>query len=140
MSSRAMQLGSVMLKSSVLPDTCAWIDFFRGVDTPLSNGLEQALLAGSVVTCGVVQYELLQGIRKPGEEEMILSAFQAVPFLEMTQSLWSEAGRLAAQLRSKGHTLPLSDILIATLAKKHSAAILTVDKHFDLIPSVRVLS
>ena len=139
MNSQEMRQGRVMLKSSVLPDTCAWIDFFRGVDTPLSKRLEEALLAGSVVTCGVVQYELLQGIRKTGEEKLILSAFQAVPFLEMSQSLWREAGRLAAQLRSKGHTLPLSDILIATLAKKHTAAILTVDKHFDLIPSLKVL-
>lgn len=127
-----------MTTVSVLPDTCAWIDFFRGRQTSLAMALEQALLSGAVVTCGVVQYELLQGIKKEAEGKTILTAFQAVPFLELSRELWSEAGRLAAQLRGQGHTLPLSDILIATLARKHSATVLTIDNHFSVIPGLRI--
>jgi predicted nucleic acid-binding protein len=122
----------------MLPDTCAWIDFFRGRQTPLAQALEQALRNGTVVTCGVVQYELMQGVKGAAEGKAILGAFQAVPFLEVSQELWIEAGHLASQLRSKGHTLPLSDILIATLAKKHSATLLTIDGHFSAIPGLKV--
>lgn len=125
-----------MAMVSVLPDPCAWIDFFRGRNTPLTTALEQALLNGAVVTCGVVQYELLQGIKKGAGGKSMVTAFQAVPFLELSRELWIEAGRLAAELRSQGHTLPLSDILIATLARKHDATVLTIDNHFSVIPGL----
>ena len=127
-----------MSGTDILPDTCAWIDFFRGSPTTLSAALEQALLKGSVVTCGVVLYELTQGIKSPSEEKALTNAFQAVPFLELSRTLWTEAGRLSSALRAGGHTLPLSDILIATLAKNHGATILTIDGHFSLVPGLNV--
>ena len=71
---------------------------------------------GRVVTCGVVLYELVQGIKHPAEEAALLNAFSAVPILELSTELWIEAGGLSAKLRTQGHTLPLSDLLIAVLA------------------------
>jgi predicted nucleic acid-binding protein len=127
------------VSASILPDTCAWIDFFRGSQTPLAAATEQALLNGSVVTCGVVLYELTQGIRNADEEKALHSAFRAVPFLDLSGSDWGEAARLSATLRTKGHTLPLSDILIAHLAREHGATVLTVDGHFSLVPGLRVV-
>jgi len=85
-----------------------------------------------------VQYELLQGVKVSQEADAILAAFEAVPFLETSIDVWQTAARLAAQLRSKGHSIPLSDILIATLAIKHDATILTVDTHFSVVPGVEV--
>ncbi|MFZ2950122.1 MAG: PIN domain-containing protein [Desulfuromonadaceae bacterium] len=123
----------------VMPDTCAWIDFFRGKPSRMAEQLEAALVQGEVVTCGVVLYELLQGIRNLREETQVLNAFQAVPQLEMTGALWIKAGRLSSQLRKKGHVLPLSDIIIATLALEHSYSLLTVDRHFDVISGLDVI-
>jgi predicted nucleic acid-binding protein len=57
----------------------------------------------------------------------------------MTEALWVKAGQLSAALRKTGKTIPLSDILIATLAIEHSLAVMTVDEHFRLIPGVLVL-
>jgi len=125
-----------MPPTRILPDTCAWIDFLRGKQTPLSAAVEQALLHGTVLTCGVVVMELLQGVKSRREEELILSAFQALTHLEMTSDLWTNAGRLAARLRSDGNSIPLSDIIIATLALQHNCAVLTIDRHFELIPGL----
>lgn len=124
--------------NKILPDTCAWIDFFRGRPSRMAEKVEAALVQGEVVTCGVVLFELIQGIKNLKEEALVLSAFQAVPHLEMTDALWIKAGRLSSQLRKKGHTLPLSDIIIATLALEHSCSLLTVDRHFDVIPGLAV--
>lgn len=124
----------------ILPDTCAWIDFFRGRPSPMAERLEAALLQGEVVTCGVVLFELLQGIKNPQEETLVMKAFQAVPQLEMTAALWIKAGQLSSQLRKNGHTLPMSDIIIATLALEHSCSLLTVDCHFDVIPGVNLVN
>jgi len=124
----------------LLPDTCAWIDFFNGRSTPLALALEHALQHNSVCSCGVVQYELIQGLRHRNEEQALFEAMQAVDYLELSESLWVEAGRLSASLRKKGVTVPFSDILIATLARTHNAALLTVDRHFELIEGLRIVS
>ena len=127
-----------MVAVNILPDSCAWIDFFRGSPTTLSAALEQALLNGSVVTCGVVLYELTQGIKSPMEEKALTNAFKAVPFLELSHTLWIEAGRLSSSLRTQGYTLPMSDVLIAVLAMQHDATVLTADEHFSAIPGLKV--
>ncbi|HXE95412.1 MAG TPA: PIN domain-containing protein [Dongiaceae bacterium] len=127
------------MANKILPDTCAWIEFFRGMPSRMAENVETALVQGEVVTCGVVLFELLQGIKNTREETLVLRAFQAVPQLEMTAALWIKAGQLSSQLRKKGHTLPLSDIIIATLALEHKNLLLTVDRHFDVIPGLTVI-
>ena len=128
-----------MASNRLLPDTCAWIDFFRGKQTPLANALEQSLLNGQVLTCGVVLLELLQGIKSSYEEELVKNALLALPHLEMRRDLWLKAGKLASLLRSKGQVLPLSDIIIATIAREHGCAVLTIDRHFEAIDGLTVL-
>jgi predicted nucleic acid-binding protein len=127
------------MENRILPDTCAWIDFFRGRPSLMAEQVEAALVRGEVVTCGVVLFELLQGIKNSQEETLVLKAFQAVPQLEMTGATWIKAGQLSSRLRKEGHTLPMSDIIIATLALEHSYSLLTVDRHFEVIPGLMVL-
>ena len=128
-----------MLPNRLLPDTCAWIDFLRGKQTPLALVLEQSLLNGEVLTCGVVLFELLQGIKSPREEELVQNALLALPHLEMSRDLWIKAGKLSSRLRAKGHILPLSDIIIAAFALEQNCAVLTVDRHFESIPGLKVI-
>jgi len=127
------------VSAELLPDTCAWVDFFSGKSTPLAVAVEQALRDGTVITCGVILCELIQGIKNPAEEAAVLNAFAAVPTLEISSDLWIEAGRLSAQLRSQGQTLPLSDLLIAVLAKEHGFTVLTIDRHFAQVTGLRVV-
>jgi predicted nucleic acid-binding protein len=127
-----------MTPERLLPDTCAWIEFFKGKATPMAEALERELLQGEVATCGVILYELIQGIRSPKEEKLVLNAMQAVTHLEMSAELWIKAGRLSAELRANGHTLPLSDLVIAALALEHELSVLTIDSHFEAIPGLKV--
>lgn len=122
----------------VLPDTCAWVDFFNARRTPLAIAIEGSLVRGNIHTCGIVKFELVQGLRNRNEEKVLLDALQAVTHLEMTESLWLAAGRLSATLRKKGVTIPLSDLLIAALALHHDLTVLTVDRHFDHVAGLRV--
>lgn len=126
--------------NKILPDTCAWIDFFRGTQSRMAEKTEAALVQGQVVTCGVVLYELLQGIKNQREDTLVLNALQAIEHLEMTSRLWVKAGRLSLQLRKNGRALPMSDIVIATLALENSYSLLTIDRHFDDIPGLTVIN
>jgi predicted nucleic acid-binding protein len=127
-----------MSPDMLMPDTCAWIDFFRGKQTPMAKTLERELLQGEVATCGVIVYELIQGIKNSNEEQLVLNALQAVTFLEMSAEHWIKAGRLSVALRKNGQTLPLSDLVIATLALDHDLLVLTVDSHFNAIAGLKV--
>ena len=120
----------------LLPDTCVWIDFLKNRNTPLTIQLEQKLLQGEVYTCGVVLYELLQGIRNPGEDVQVRAAFDALVMLEVTAKTWVGAAKLSAELRKKGITLPMSDIIIAAVALEHNVTIMTVDQHFQQVPGL----
>jgi len=124
----------------VLADTCAWIDFFNARPTPLAAALEGSLRRGEVCTCGIVKYELVQGVKGKDEERILFGALQAVDHLEMTESLWVKAGRLAGNLRWQGTTIPLSDILIAALSLEQNLTILSVDRHFALIEGLNVIA
>jgi predicted nucleic acid-binding protein len=125
------------LKSKgILPDTCAWIDYFRAGANPLGRLLEEALSKEIVYACGPVLYELVQGARLENEQTTLVRALGALPFLEMTEELWVKAGKQSAALRKMGRTIPFSDVLIATLAIEHNLAVMTVDEHFCLIPGL----
>ena len=127
-----------MPDKAVLPDTCAWIDYFNGRTTPLADALAQALNDGEVITCGVVMYELFQGVRSDKESEVLRAAFSSLRYLEMDSELWLSAARLSASLRNKGITLPFSDSIIAALAHRHDLVVLTVDQHFRQVPDLLV--
>lgn len=124
--------------SGILPDTCAWIDFFRQQGSRLGDRLGDFLDKSPVYACGPVLCELLQGIRSEKEEALLLDALRALPYLEMTEQTWADTGRLAARLRRGGKTLPFSDVLLAALAREHNLVILTADRHFAEIADIVV--
>jgi hypothetical protein len=127
-----------MKSKGVLPDTCAWIDYFRPGTTPLGQALAKALTAEAVFVCGPVIYELVQGVRSEKEQALLKSVLNALPFLEMNEALWIKAGRLSANLRKEVITIPFSDIIIAVLAMDNNLAVMTVDEHFRDIPGLEI--
>lgn len=123
--------------AGVLPDTCAWIDFFSGKDSPAKIALAAALKSATVYTCGPVLFELLQGTRSERDRELLLTAHRSLEYAEPTPAVWLRAGDLSAELRRTGTTIPFSDLLIAALAIENRLEIITADRHFMLVPGVR---
>ncbi len=117
----------------VIADTCVWIDFFRS-KSETSTRLSQLIADNQVAGTGVILSELLQGVRGTKEKDVIIEIFDTLDYLEMTKDLWIETGSIAARLRSKGKTIPLSDISVVCCAKKYGHRILTFDRHFQEIP------
>ncbi|MDY6849215.1 MAG: PIN domain-containing protein [Thermodesulfobacteriota bacterium] len=57
--------------------------------------------------------------------------FSTISYAEVDREDWEKAGNLLRKLRRRGVTVPLSDAIIAVVARKHGYAILTLDRHFD---------
>jgi predicted nucleic acid-binding protein len=125
------------MKNNILADTSIWIEFFR-TRSDVGEYLASMLQNNLVWTCGIVLFELLQGIRSEREKAVILESMQELPYIEMTQSLWNKSAALSVLIRQKGLTLPHSDIFIASIAIEHNLAIFTLDKHFEQIPEVKI--
>jgi predicted nucleic acid-binding protein len=123
------------MTARILIDTCGWIDFLRGKSGQLGDIVEQALTDDSAVMCSVSIAELLQGLKRDvkgnKEKQQLEFLFESVPCLSVLDEDWSRAGHALRELRATGVTLPLTDALIASVAKRHDVAVLTVDTHFQ---------
>ncbi len=123
--------------SNILADTSIWIEFFKQ-NSATGDTLEALILEEAVWTCGIVLFELVQGVRSEKEKAQILTAVSHLKYAEMSKTLWQKAGNLSASLRKKGLTLPHSDIFIAAIAIEHNLSIFTLDGHFEQIPGVKL--
>ena len=119
----------------VIADTCIWIEFFR-TKSDISIHMKELISNNLVVGTGVILAELLQGAKTNKSRDIIVDTFNTLEYIEITKKLWIESGNLARELRSKGKTIPLSDIIIACCAKKYRYHIFTIDKHFQDIPEI----
>lgn len=121
----------------VLVDTSVWIEFFKQ-QSETGDKLSELIIKNVVWTCGIVLFEIIQGVKTEDEKTTLLETLLTLPYVEMTQPLWQKAGELSATLKKKGVNLPLSDIFIATICLEHKLSIFTLDKHFEQIPGVRI--
>ncbi len=119
------------MKSVLLVDTSAWIDFFRGTQSTVADSVQLALQLGLARLCGPVKAELLQGVKSKKEKQQLNIVFEAVENLTTLESDWEAAGNSLQALRESGITLPLTDALIAAIAIRHKAQVLTLDHHFS---------
>jgi tRNA(fMet)-specific endonuclease VapC len=125
------------LKDRILVDTSVWIDFFRP-RSETGDLLEKLLKGDAVWTCGVVLFEVLQGIKSENEKTQLLSILTSLPYIEMAGPLWQKAAEIATLARKNGITLPLSDMLIAAIAIENDLSVYTFDKHFEQIPDLKL--
>ena len=111
-------------------DTSAWSDFLRARGGALGDVVERALSDDTALMCGVVVAELLQGAKGQKEMQQLEFLFANVACLPVLPDDWHDAGRALQALRLRGVTLPLSDAIIASVAKRHGVSILTANAHF----------
>lgn len=121
--------------ADVLVDSSAWIEYFRQTEGPVGDTVLRLLGEDRIVLCGMVELELLQGIR-PKERRMLVELLQALTYVETERRDFVAAGERLAQLRRQGITIPASDGLIAILCIRHQLRLLAVDRHFDHVPEL----
>jgi predicted nucleic acid-binding protein len=119
------------MSARILIDTCAWVAFLRSGQGALAARVAEALNDDTAMLCGVSITELLQGAKGAKEKQQLDFLFANVPCVAVEPSDWTTAGQTLQALRTQGITLPLTDALIATVAKRKAMPVLTVDAHFQ---------
>ncbi|MFP4381384.1 MAG: PIN domain-containing protein [Candidatus Sumerlaeia bacterium] len=123
----------------VMVDTSIWVDYLRSGDSKAADSLSLLLDLDRVATCGVVEMELLNGMRKK-ESEYFESIFKALYFLDTTRDDFINAGKMLSFLRGKGRTVPATDSLISAICLRLDIPIFSLDKHFEYIPGIKRLT
>lgn len=126
------------MSQKIIVDTSVWIEYFKG-NTEYIELIEAGLNDGSICITGPIVSELLQGVKFEKEYGMLSSCIDAIPFIGFEYTDWMKAGKLSFKLRKKGITIPLTDVLIAVIAERYNAKILTLDKHFKNIQGVKLV-
>ena len=124
----------------VVIDTSVWVDFLRGGRGRDAAAVEELGRTARAVTCGVVLAELLAGVKRTDQREQLSDALAGLEYIEMREQTWRRAGALAAELRGKGRTLPMSDLTVAALALEHGLSVFTSDNRYRSIPGLRLRS
>lgn len=118
------------MSPEVLVDTSVWVDFYRGGRSTFMDQLEGLVKRDAVSICGVIAAELLQGTRDEAEYHRVSGNLLGLHYLEMDQALFLEAARRSYELRRRGVTVALTDVLIATAAIRHRQKLWTRDLDF----------
>lgn len=121
--------------SDVMIDTSAWIQYFRSGQGQVSEMILGLLAQGQAAMCGVVEMELLHGVRAT-ERAMLAELLEALPYVGIEREDFAAAGELLGTLRRAGKLIPATDALIGACCIRHEMALLTLDRHFDVIPDL----
>lgn len=116
---------------AVLIDTSAWVDFDhkRG----LVEKVRQIIQENRVLVSTPIVAELLRGARGQQARQEYQKLLNIHLVVEPTREDWLKAAFVANRLDQKGHRLPLMDALIAAMATRLNADILSNDTHFVLL-------
>ena len=120
----------------VLVDTSVWIEFFRAGDSAAAAELDRLLDEGHAVTCGLVEAELISGL-KSGDRERIRAWMRAVPRLAIGDEVWPDIVAIQEKALAGGvGPFSVPDLLIAATALLQEASVFTLDRHFTKIAAL----
>ena len=118
-----------------LIDTSAWIEQLRkGGDTKVRQRVEDLLRSGEAAWCSMVRLELWNGARGEQEAVALREMEEAIVDLAVDGDVWALSMELARACRSRGLTIPATDLVVSACAARHGVAVEHADHHFDAIP------
>ena len=125
------------MESVVLVDSCVFITLLKQRRDPATELLARASDL-DFATCGMVRLEVLRGLTTPRLRRAVGEFMDVMQYVPTDNRLWDDAVEISHHLRAIGWNLPAGDLVIGACARRIGAAVLTFDKHFDVIPEIRV--
>jgi predicted nucleic acid-binding protein len=121
----------------VLVDSSIYIHLLGSGTDPIA-ALSERFEATEIVGCDIVRCEVLRGIIRQRVKAELAEFFNLLVHVTMDHRAWAETEELAWRLDRAGKILPLTDLIIAVCAFQAEASIVTRDRHFEMIPHLRL--
>lgn len=126
------------MECDVLIDSNVYIELLRSGRDP-AQAIYHRYESVDLLICGMVKLEVMRGVKLPKAKERMEAMFSLMQWVETDSRLWESATELAWGLDRRGTTLPGPDLIIAAAALRAGAAIHTFDRHFLMIPGLKVI-
>ena len=120
----------------VFVDTCIWSSFFGKPASPEKSAVDALLDADRVAILGPILAEVVIGFRRKDQADWVASRLRMAHYAEAGWSDWRAAANLGRALAANGHQLPLTDLVVATIARRLNSSVYTTDPHFDYVPDL----
>lgn len=121
----------------VFVDTCIWASFFSKPGSREKAAVDDLLDTDRVVLMGPIVSEVLLGFRRRDQADWVASRLQLAHYLDANWGDWRAAANLGRDLTARGHKLPLTDLIVAAVARRLQIGVYTIDPHFDLIDNLK---
>lgn len=121
----------------VLVDTCIWASFFAKPASPEKSAVDDLLDSDRVALVGPIVAEVLMGFRRREQADWVASRLRLAHYLEADWDDWKSAAEIGRLLARRNHRIPLSDLLVASVAKRRQSWIYSTGPHFDVIPEIK---
>lgn len=121
----------------ILIDSCIYIEHLRAGRDPAQVFAPYAQ-RHDLATCGVVRSEVIRGMRTPKARRALADYMDCLLYIPTLNNVWEAAEEVLWQTDRAGFKIPVTDAIIAVCAIKAGGAVLTRDKHFKVIPGLRV--
>lgn len=120
----------------ILVDSSAWIELFRETGSPIHLQLESALRdPAALATTDIVAMEVLAGARDNADRDWLRRLLYGQAFIPIDGPADYESAAELYRLCRRGGETPrqLTDCLIAVVAMRNDAELLTADADFEMI-------
>ena len=122
----------------VLIDTSAWIEALRKKgDAKVRGEVDFVLRNGQARLSEPVLVELFHGANGSSEITFLKNLKDSIPILSCQSDCYEMAIHIAQLSRKKGITVSSMDILIFSVAKFYDAKLISKDRHFSLLESLK---
>ena len=109
----------------------------RLIEPSVADRLGRLIDEDEIVTCGMVDLEILFSARNGEDFERVLRAQQGFRRVPITDDVFNQAIALQRALAAKGkHRRPIPDLIIAATALLADVTVLHYDNDFDVIAEV----
>jgi predicted nucleic acid-binding protein len=120
----------------IVPDSSAWIEFFRRTESPVDLTLNRLIEDGAdLALTEVVLMEVLAEARSDRHRDELLEGLMRYPLLTLRPlDGYEEAAKLYRMCRAGGETIrKMTDCLVAVPAIEAGASVLHNDSDFDAL-------
>lgn len=119
---------------TILIDSSVWISYYRPKENlQLKDKVSESINNDIVATCGLIKIEVLQGTTNEKDFDIVKKDFDAFHQIEVGNNCFERAAKIAFNLKRNGITIPVIDLIIATIALENNLALWHLDNHFELI-------
>jgi predicted nucleic acid-binding protein len=121
----------------VFVDSCVWTAFFGKSNSSAKAAVGNLVDADRVAIVGPIVAEVLLGFRRKDQADWVSSRLRMAHYVETSWDDWRVASELGRGHAANGNKLPLTDLLVASAARRRKAWVYSTDPHFDLFQGLK---